>query len=30
MYRETAKLLLYSILGEDSIMLQLVEIFRDW
>ena len=30
MYRETAKLLLYSNLGEDSILLQLVEIFRDW
>lgn len=30
MYRETAKLLLYSNLGEDSILLQLAEIFRDW
>ncbi len=30
MYRETAKLLLYSNLGEDSILLRLSEIFRDW
>ena len=30
MYRETAKLLLYSNLGEDSILLKLAEIFRDW
>ncbi len=30
MYRETAKLLLYSNLGEDSILLRLADIFRDW
>ena len=30
MYRETAKLLLYSNLGEDSILLRLSEIFSDW
>ena len=30
MYRETAKLLLYSNLGEDSILLRLSEIYRDW
>ncbi|MGN0803528.1 MAG: ATP-binding protein [Candidatus Faecivicinus sp.] len=30
MYRETAKLLLYSNLGEDSILLHLSEIFFDW
>lgn len=30
MYKETAKLLLYSDLGEDSILLRLSEIFRDW
>ncbi len=30
MYKETAKLLLYSNLGSDSILLQLAEIFRDW
>ena len=30
MYRETAKLLLYSNLGEDSILLRLSEIFFDW
>ena len=30
MYRETAKLLLYSNLGEDSILLKLAEIFSDW
>ena len=30
MYKETAKLLLYSNLGRDSILLQLAEIFRDW
>ena len=30
MYRETAKLLLYSSLGEDSILLSLAEIFQDW
>ena len=29
MYRETAKLLLYSNLGEDSILLRLSEIYRD-
>ncbi len=30
MYRETAKLLLYSDLGEDAILLRLSDIFRDW
>ena len=30
MYKETAKLLLYSNLGEDSILLQLAGIFQDW
>ena len=30
MYRETAKLLLYSNLGEDSILLKLSNIFSDW
>ena len=30
MYRETANLLLYSNLGEDSILLNLAGIFRDW
>ncbi len=30
MYRETSKLLLYSNLGEDSILLRLAEIFYDW
>ncbi len=30
MYRETAKLLLYSNLGEDSILMRLSDIFRDW
>ncbi len=30
MYRETAKLLLYSNLGEDSILKRLAEIFSDW
>ena len=30
MYRETSKLLLYSKLGEDSILLRLSEIFFDW
>ena len=30
MYRETSKLLLYSKLGEDSILLRLSEIFYDW
>ena len=30
MYRQTAKLLLYSNLGQDSILLNLAEIFRDW
>ena len=30
MYRETAKLLLYSNLGEDAILTRLAEIFRDW
>lgn len=30
MYHETAKLLLYSNLGEDSILLKLADIFRDW
>ena len=30
MYRETAKLLLYSNLGEDAILTRLADIFRDW
>ena len=30
MYKQTAKLLLYCDLGQDSILLQLAEIFRDW
>ena len=30
MYRETAKLLLYSNLGEDAILTRMAEIFRDW
>ena len=30
MYRETSKLLLYSKLGEDSVLLRLSEIFYDW
>ena len=30
MYKETANLLLYSNLGQDSILLQLADIFRDW
>ena len=30
MYRETSKLLLFSNLGEDSILLKLAEIFSDW
>ena len=30
MYRETSKLLLYSNLGEDSILLRLSGIFFDW
>ncbi len=30
MYRETAKLLLYSNLGEDAILPRLADIFRDW
>ncbi len=30
MYRETAKLLLYSNLGEDAILTNLAAIFRDW
>ncbi len=30
MYRETAKLLLYSNLGEDSILKRLSDIFSDW
>jgi len=30
MYRQTAKLLLYSNLGQDSILLNMAEIFRDW
>ena len=30
MYRETAKLLLYSNLGEDAILSRLADIFRDW
>lgn len=30
MYKETAKLLLYSNLGEDSILTRLSEIFQDW
>jgi len=30
MYRETAKLLLYSNLGEDAILTRLAEIFHDW
>ena len=30
MYKETANLLLYSNLGQDGILLQLADIFRDW
>lgn len=30
MYQETSQLLLYSNLGEDSILLRLADIFRDW
>ncbi len=30
MYRETAKLLLFSNLGEDTILTRLADIFRDW
>ena len=30
MYRYTARLLLYSNLGEDSILLRLSDIYRDW
>ena len=30
MYRETAKLLLYSNLGEDAILTRMADIFRDW
>ena len=30
MYKETAKLLLYRDLGQDSILLNMAEIFRDW
>jgi len=30
MYRETAKLLLYSNLGEDAILTRLADIFHDW
>jgi len=30
MYQETAKLLLYSNLGEDAILTRLSDIFRDW
>ncbi len=30
MYRETAKLLLFSHLGEDAILTRLAEIFHDW
>ena len=30
MYRETAKLLLFSNLGEDAILTRLADIFRDW
>ena len=30
MYRETSKLLLFSNLGEDSILLKLADIFSDW
>lgn len=30
MYRETAKLLLYSNLGEDAILFRLADIYRDW
>ena len=30
MYRETAKLLLYSDLGPDAILTRMAEIFRDW
>ena len=30
MYRETAKLLLYSNLGEDAILARMADIFRDW
>ena len=30
MYQETSELLLYSNLGEDSILLKLAEVYRDW
>ena len=30
MYRETAKLLLYSNLGEDAILTRMADIFHDW
>ena len=30
MYRETAKLLLFSNLGEDAILTRMADIFRDW
>ena len=30
MYRETAKLLLFSSLGEDAILTRLADIYRDW
>lgn len=30
MYKETAKLLLYGDLGNDSILLKIADIFRDW
>ena len=30
MYRDVARLLMYSDLGEDSILLRLSEILRDW
>ena len=30
MYREIAHLLLYSDLGEDSILVRLADILRDW
>ena len=30
MYRELSHLLLFSDLGEDEILVQLAQIFRDW
>ena len=30
MYRDTARLLMYSDLGENSILLRLSQILRDW